>query len=606
MNGNTARRRAGRFAEHRVLAALLVIAALGGACWLGKGRGVKSWIGKAVGLAPAARREPPRVIVSRPADGERAVPPDGRIAVKVYLPNGRLVPTTLNAESVTLTRADDGAAVRASVTTSPDGVFIIVKPSARLGGDTRYTCRITSGVRDHAGTKFLPFEMSFTTGGVPDPAVRFEKVARPAAADAGFTCVQVGPDGRLYAGADDGRIFRYDIAADGVPGSPTVITSLRDANNGPRLLTGFCFDPRSDPRRPTLWASHGHPGFADVPDWTGKISRLSGAGLAEVRDVVVHLPRSVRDHLTNQPTFGPDGALYIPQPSNTASGAADAVWGDRPERLLSATILRLDVDHVTDGPIDAKTADGGGGYDPGAPGAPLTVYADGARLAYDLLWHSNGHLYAPVNGASAGGNTPAGDGAPALCNIPTSEHDWLFNIRPGRYYGHPNPVAGHYVLNGGNPSAATDAAEVPQYPVGTRPDPQWDPPVYDFGDHVSPNGIIEYRSHAFGGRLRNRLLVCRYNAGSDILCLTLDADGNVSSSTAGIPGLTGLTNPLDLAEDARTGCIYVAEYGARRITLMRPVDAAAVARAVKTDAKALTAPDCVAPSGQPAPTSPHR
>jgi hypothetical protein len=123
-----------------------------------------------------------------------------------------------------------------------------------------------------------------------------------------------------------------------------------------------------------------------------------------------------------------------------------------------------------------------------------------------------------------------------------------------------------------------DPAEVVQYPVGTQPDPSWDRPVYDFGDHVSPNGIIEYRGGAFGGRLRNKLLVCRYNAGSDILCLTLDLDGSVASETAGIPGLAGLTNPLDLAEDVRTGCVYVAEYGAKRITLLRPVSGLAAAQ----------------------------
>ena len=64
--------------------------------------------------------------------------------------------------------------------------------------------------------------------------------------------------------------------------------------------------------------------------------------------------------------------------------------------------------------------------------------------------------------------------------------------------------------------------------------------------------------------------MCRYNAGSDLLCLSLDVDGNVRSATAGIPGLSALTNPFDLAEDVRTGNVYVAEYGARRITLMRP------------------------------------
>jgi hypothetical protein len=69
---------------------------------------------------------------------------------------------------------------------------------------------------------------------------------------------------------------------------------------GPRLLTGFCFDPESDPRQPAVRVSRGHDGFADVPDWTATISELSEPYLARVRDVVIHLPRSVRGHLTNQ------------------------------------------------------------------------------------------------------------------------------------------------------------------------------------------------------------------------------------------------------------------------------------------------------------------
>src|SRR5687768_8114334 len=127
MNGNTARWRARFFAEHHVLLALLATGVLAGACWWGKGRGIKAWIGKAAGISQPARREPPRVIVSRPADGERAVPPGGRIAVKVHLPNGRLDPQTFSVASVTLARASDGVAVPVSFTTSPDGRFLILK-----------------------------------------------------------------------------------------------------------------------------------------------------------------------------------------------------------------------------------------------------------------------------------------------------------------------------------------------------------------------------------------------------------------------------------------------------------------------------------------------
>jgi hypothetical protein len=104
------------------------------------------------------------------------------------------------------------------------------------------------------------------------------------------------------------------------------------------------------------------------PTGAAKISRLSGRDLEVAQDVVVNLPRSVRDHLTNQPSFGPDGALYFPQGSNTAFGGADAEWGNRPERLLSAAILRLDVHRVTPGkPLDARTPDGGGDYNPNLP-----------------------------------------------------------------------------------------------------------------------------------------------------------------------------------------------------------------------------------------------
>ncbi len=164
--------------------------------------------------------------------------------------------------------------------------------------------------------------------------------------------------------------------------------------------------------------THGWYGFESAPDLTGKLSRIGGKNLATVHTVISGLPRSIRDHVTNQPVFGPDGALYFPQPSNSAYGAPDDVWGNRPEHKLSATVLRLDVKALADGQtIDARTEDVGGTYDPDAAGAPLTIYAKGVRLAYDLLWHSNGRFYAAVNGSSPPGNTPEGKGAPGLKNV---------------------------------------------------------------------------------------------------------------------------------------------------------------------------------------------
>jgi len=407
-----------------------------------------------------------------------------------------------------------------------------------------------------------------------DPAIHFKHVSLPTATGAGFTCVKIGPDGLLYAAVDDGRIFRFHILDDGTLDKPTIIDSLPKAEGGKRLLLGFCFDPVATADNPIIWATHSYFAVLDVPDWTGKVSRLRGKDLETVEDVVFDLPRSFKDHSTNQPAFGPDEKLYIPQGSESSSGGPDSVWGNRPEHLLSASILRLDVKKVTPGQaIDVKTPDGGGSYDPYARGAALTIYAGGLRNPFSLVWHHNGHLYVPVNGASNGGNTPAGDGIPARMDLPDAEDDWLFDINPGKYYGHPNPQQHHFVLNGGNPDGKHRFNEIPQYPVGTRPDIDYEPAVLDIGQHCSADGIIEYRGNFFGGKLDGSLLICRYNAGQDILCVDLDASGNVVGERTAA-GLTELSTPLALTEDLRTGNLYVCEYLAHRITLLRVASAA--------------------------------
>jgi glucose/arabinose dehydrogenase len=51
--------------------------------------------------------------------------------------------------------------------------------------------------------------------------------------------------------------------------------------------------------------------------------------------MITGLPRSVRDHMTNQLSFGPDGAIYFNQGANTAMGAPDNAWGLRSEHLLN-------------------------------------------------------------------------------------------------------------------------------------------------------------------------------------------------------------------------------------------------------------------------------
>ncbi len=518
-----------------------------------------------------------QVTTCRPNEGAFEVPLDTVVTADLKLSNGGIDPATVNCQTVLLIHTANQKQVPAAVKLVGNRTLSL-RPNQPLASATNYTLVITDGVRHRSGAAVVPWASSFTTVNHADPSIQFDKLVQANATGVGFTCVRTGPDGRLWAAADDGRIFRFPIDERGSLGKPEIITSLQRYNNGPRVVIGFCFDRASTPLYPVIWVSNSFYTFNNAPDFVGKITRMAGPKLEDVGDVVIHLPRAIRDHMTNQPDIGPDGALYFPQGSSSSYGAADEIWGMRQEHLLNATVLRLDLKKVIPGqPIDALTVDAGGSYDPRSADAPLTIYASGIRNAYRAIWHSNGHLYLATNGSSAGGNTPAGNGALPIKDVSTAEDDWLFKIVPGAFCGHPNPSQGHFVLNGGNPTAGYDFAEAIQYPIGTQPDPAYVPPAYSFGKHVSADGAAEYMSNTFGGRLKHKLLICRYNVGSDILALTLDKNGNVVSDAFGFAGTTQLVNPLDITEDRRNGNLYVSEYGALRITLLRPVNAIATA-----------------------------
>ncbi|GIF23809.1 hypothetical protein BJ973_004421 [Actinoplanes tereljensis] len=534
----------------------------------------------------------PAVRTSTPANGSTGVSLTTSIVEDLVLPNGGVRTASLTSSTVTLARLDNGTAVPATVITSGGGDVINLSPTAPLAAGTAYRFTVTGGVTDVTGKPFAPYSIVFTTGsgGGTGGPVAFDKVVG-VATGASFTTVVKGPDGRLYAGTLDGRIFRFPINPDGTLGAATIISTVR-ANatalglpGAPaRTVIGMAFDPASTAAAPILWVTDNYEfvGPLDVPDWSGRIGRLSGTDLATYTSVVVNLPRSVKDHETNSLAFGPDGALYLSQGANNAMGGADSTWGNRPERLLSAAVLRLDPARLPATlPLNVKTEEGGT-YDPYAVSAPLTLYATGVRNAFDLVWHRNGHLYAPTNGSAAGGNTPAtpatlpaacarrgysGPVVPGLTGVPTAETDYVFDVEAGRYYGHPNPQRCEWVLAGGNPTAGSDPYEVGAYPAGTLPDVNFDlAGTYDAGLHASANGAIEYR----GGALDGKLLVVRYSAGQDIETFDVAASGSLSNRTTGITGLTGFSQPLDVTEDQTTGYLYVTELGASRITLLKP------------------------------------
>jgi hypothetical protein len=568
-----------------------------------------------------ATADRPSITSTIPADGATNVARSTSVAANIKSVNDGVDDATLDSNTVRLFKVDsdgtNGAQVDATYGTSGGNDVINLIPKSALEANTKYRFEVTDGVKDLDGLAFRPYTMSFTTGsalvfnppGVTDGDVgsaAFEKVAQPNVPNKTFTSVTMGPDGKLYAGTIGGEIYRFPVESDGDLGTPEIINTVR-SNNGDaqRIVMGLTFEPGSTAENPRLWITHSTYGFNNMADWGGKLSVLSGANLGAYRDVLTNLPRSSKDHLSNSIAFH-DGKLYMNQGANTAMGAYDTAWKGT-ERLLSAAVLEVDYKNISD-TLDVKTADGGA-YNPYAASAPVKVYASGVRNAVDLVWHTNGQLYAPTNGSAANGAAPATpsnfadlpqcknrtDGAytgPAIpefdggtdgrMTITKTQDDYLFRVVRGGYYGNPNPSRCEWVLNGGNPTSAADPGENPEYPVGTMPDRNWRGWAYDFANNKSPNGVIEYRSDNFGGKLKGKLLVARYSGGQDIVVLHPNGtSGDIDKQNIGVPGLSGLYNPLDLTEDTRNGNLYVTEgvtnppdNKSGKITLLRAGDAA--------------------------------
>jgi hypothetical protein len=514
-----------------------------------------------------------------PTEGRTGVLRTGSISadLQVVAVGQGVDPATLTAANVRLVREDDGQRVTGTAGTSGGNDVVNFQSAEPLAASTAYRFEVGFGVRDETGAPFVPFWSTFRTGTElpPSTSAAFTRVAQPAVPARFYTSVVTGPDGRLYAATSEGSIFRFDVAANGTLSNPLEITSLRAA--GPRLLIGMAFAPGTSPTQPVLWVSHSTYGFAGMPDWGGTISRLSGPNLGTVTDEVVKLPRSAKDHLVNSLAFGPDGALYTSQGANTAAGDLDPQWANRPERLLTAAILRIDVAALTDrGPLDVQTAElptGVAPYDPAAPGAPVTVHASGVRNAYDLVWADNGQLYTAINGTGGNAIAPAipsplpascaarlVNGQPYTATTATGRVDALpvqpdlaARIVKGGYYGNPNPSRCEWILNGGNPTAGVDRLEVVPvggskgYAVGVAPDPNWrSGQIHPLGRNLSPNGMVQYTGPA--AELNGQLLVTAFSNCDCILVLTRNAAGEITGQREVSTGTFDFQNPLDIAQ----------------------------------------------------------
>jgi large repetitive protein len=403
---------------------------------------------------------------------------------------------------------------------------------------------------------FDRFAITATSTAPPTGPITFNRKSYPVS---NATSVVWGPDNRLYVLEMRGNIHALtfdgalNVVADQViPGLVTL--------NGNRLALGIAIDPASTSGDVRLWVTSSSPSASAGEINSGMVTRLSGPNFTAVQNIITGLPRAISNHAPNSLHFGPDGRLYIAIGGNTGTGSPVDVpneFGDRPEQWLSAAIVVA--------PVNAPNFDGtcapAGIYDR----APCDVvpYATGLRNSYDFVFHSNGQMYATDNGLGVVGAYPPSPFAPCFGvgdsrpwsqggDNPGTQPDLLHRIEPGRYYGHPNPSRSECVFKNGD---YQHVAALPNFAS----------PLAILGDHLSANGITEYRGSAICGA-QGSLLIANYSLGQSLSRVTLAPGGNAVQSIATL--VSGLSGPLAVTTNP-AGDIFVTELNAGMVTALR-------------------------------------
>ena len=550
----------------------------------------------------------PAVIGSVPADGATNVSLSSSISANfLHFPNldntgaTGINNNTITTANVKLYKVVGNTVTQVTISVNGTGggdAINISLPSSTLDANTRYRYTI-EGVEDITGAELFPFSAEFVTGssiggtgGGNLDNVSFTNSGT--VANGNYHTLTIGPDGKLYGLTSLGEIHRWIMNVDGSLSNKEILTGFNDSQ-GLQICIGLEFALNATANNLVAYVTHSSLPDGEGEAFGGGLTRLSGSNLQNGQQILTNLPRSIKDHFPLSITTDPvdPNILYFNQGSNSAAGEPDGGWGFRPERLLTAATLKLDLSKLPNNlPLDVKTSVNqsvinsattnsatmsDGSYNPYFVNAPLTLFATGLRNAYDLVWHSNGQLYVPTNGTAGNSNAPASvngtrrpDGSfyngptiPALFGNQV-QRDFLYRIDPDLptgYYGHPNPTRGEFVLNRG-PVDESD------YPSSVQVDANYRGIAFDFEFNKSPNGVIEYKT---AGDLQGAMIVCRYSGGSDLIALLPDGpNGDVSTSKIGIPGFAGLNNPLDIIEDTNTGNLYVTDLGESAILLLKP------------------------------------
>ncbi len=538
----------------------------------------------------------------------------------------RLVGTLSPPQSVTLTNlgGTGDPVVHLTGVTASAGFLHDLSPQDLAPGETRtFHVRFapqSAGVSNgsltitHDGTN-SPLVIALSGTGVTTVPVGFGKSFVLGGNRANPTSLQFGPDGRLYVAEKDGRILAMTVTRDAANTYTAVATeSIRVVRDLPnhnddglpapgitdRLVTGILVV--GTPADPVIYVTSSDPrmnvgGDIGLDTNSGVLSRIDRVeGVWTRTDLVRGLPRSEDDHSTNGMALDTlANVLYIGQGGQCNMGAPSYNFSFLPEYALSAAVLSVDLDAIGNTTYDLPTLDdedragvadlndpfgGNDGKNQArlVPGGPVQVHSSGYRNPFDVLLHTNGHLYTVDNGPNLGwGGPPVGAGPGGTCTNADNDNDSASlpdNLHmipgPGYYAGHPNPTRANTAntFNLTNPQSPVTVADPQQceYRVpGTDGSlAQW---------NASTNGLVEYRAGNFAGGLQGAILAASFD--NSVQRIDLNAAGDSAIAVSALIGNIDIT-PLDLTAQPDgavfPGTIWVADYVTGRIWVFEPAD----------------------------------
>lgn len=427
------------------------------------------------------------------------------------------------------------------------------------------------------------------------------------------TSVAMGPDGDLYIGTRGGRVERVTYNAEtlvsSVCHSETLIDSRykqKDGSLSPRSILGITFDPRDSVPRPYVSVSTLdwlHAGAIDQKNplaWSnGAVERLkpstaagrqrdSGQCLQHDKMIVRNLPVSVRDHAINELVFTQNGDLLVAVGGNTNSGLPAKGLGGMWETYFSASVViaRLSRGAKYNGvipylyPMNPQIAVPQNGY------SDVDIYASGVRNLFSMAMSRSGRIYAIDMGPNCNyGNVSSTcseyskanasrtlfvssfpgrvkvdrDGDPS-CRYGPKRIDKLLEIRPGKFYGHPN-LQRAVTLKRRGECAWVDPNDN-AIPGGHKAPSNYMPPLSMV--YSAKTGVREYGANLFCGQMRGDLIMAQVSQQKSWR-VQINADGKLRGNEFSFLQKSGIR-----AEENIHGDLLFPRYFDGKIYVSRP------------------------------------